>query len=167
MYHAHAYRSGFTIVELLIVIVVIAILAAISIVAYNGVQDNARLSTAKNDMANIKKSLMMYKAEKGRYPENGVQLTDARLKVTGSVYSPVSGYGNLVYCLNTDTDEFAFMATLVGGAASSRTSVLITSLGGVEATAQLPAFSDVCAHVGAGTGNRYVVSGHGASWLER
>lgn len=30
-------RSGFTIVELLIVIVVIAILAAISIVAYNGI----------------------------------------------------------------------------------------------------------------------------------
>lgn len=44
-------RSGFTIVELLIVIVVIAILAAITTVAYNGIQDRAvntqRISAAK------------------------------------------------------------------------------------------------------------------------
>ena len=38
--------KGFTIVELLIVIVVIAILAAISIVAYTGVQNRARNSAA-------------------------------------------------------------------------------------------------------------------------
>jgi prepilin-type N-terminal cleavage/methylation domain-containing protein len=37
-------QTGFTIVELLIVIVVIGILAAITIVAYNGIQDRARLS---------------------------------------------------------------------------------------------------------------------------
>jgi prepilin-type N-terminal cleavage/methylation domain-containing protein len=40
----HQYRSGFTIVELLIVIVVVGILAAITIVAYNGIQDRARLA---------------------------------------------------------------------------------------------------------------------------
>ncbi|MCA9336234.1 prepilin-type N-terminal cleavage/methylation domain-containing protein, partial [Candidatus Saccharibacteria bacterium] len=42
--------SGFTIVELLIVIVVLAILAAITIVAYNGIQQRSRDSIRKSDL---------------------------------------------------------------------------------------------------------------------
>ena len=42
--------KGFTIVELLIVIVVIAILAAITIVAFTGIQQRARDSAAKSDL---------------------------------------------------------------------------------------------------------------------
>lgn len=60
--------NGFTIVELLIVIVVIAILAAISIVAYNGIQDRATNARRLNDMEVITKALEMYKAQKGYYP---------------------------------------------------------------------------------------------------
>lgn len=43
-------KSGFTIVELLIVVVVIAILAAITIVAYNGIQDRARRSSIQTSV---------------------------------------------------------------------------------------------------------------------
>lgn len=45
--------SGFTIVELLIVIVIIALLAAVSIVAYNGVQDRGRRAKVDSDIRNI------------------------------------------------------------------------------------------------------------------
>ncbi|MGB4768441.1 MAG: prepilin-type N-terminal cleavage/methylation domain-containing protein [Candidatus Saccharimonas sp.] len=50
-------QKGFTIVELLIVIVIIAILAAITIVAFNGVQQRARDAKRKQDVAQIAKLL--------------------------------------------------------------------------------------------------------------
>lgn len=51
------YGAGFTIVELLIVIVVIAILAAISIVAYNGIQERARTSANQYELAQIEREI--------------------------------------------------------------------------------------------------------------
>lgn len=60
---------GFTIVELLIVIVVIAILAVITIVAFNGVQQRARDSRRSSDMANIKRALLIYQANNGGVPK--------------------------------------------------------------------------------------------------
>ena len=53
---AKQQRAGFTIVELLIVVVVIAILAAITIVAYAGIQENARMSVAESYSVQIKRS---------------------------------------------------------------------------------------------------------------
>lgn len=68
--HRRRQRSdrGFTIVELLIVIVVIAILAAITIVAYNGIQARSRDTIRINDLKQIQKVVELYKAENGSYP---------------------------------------------------------------------------------------------------
>lgn len=49
--------SGFTIVELLIVIVVIGVLAAITIVAFNGIQDRARTEKINSDLAMLSKAI--------------------------------------------------------------------------------------------------------------
>ncbi|HCH34158.1 MAG: hypothetical protein UY35_C0003G0013 [Candidatus Saccharibacteria bacterium GW2011_GWC2_48_9] len=65
---ARRNTHGFTIVELLIVIVVIGILAAITIVAFNGVQQRARDSQRQSAINQFKKSLAIYKADKGVYP---------------------------------------------------------------------------------------------------
>lgn len=61
-------KYGFTIVELLIVIVVIGILAAITVVAYNGVQGRARDTQRVQNMQSIVKALELYKTTNGIYP---------------------------------------------------------------------------------------------------
>jgi len=58
--------SGFTIVELLIVIVVIAILAAVSIVAYNGAQDRAKISRANADLVSLEKAVQLARVSSGK-----------------------------------------------------------------------------------------------------
>ena len=53
-------QSGFTIVELLIVIVIIGILAAITIVAYGGIQQRARDAQRQSDLAHMAEAMLMY-----------------------------------------------------------------------------------------------------------
>jgi prepilin-type N-terminal cleavage/methylation domain-containing protein len=61
-------EKGFTIVELLIVIVIIAILAAIVIVAYTGIQQRARDSSRQSDVTNIAKAITAYTTEGNAWP---------------------------------------------------------------------------------------------------
>jgi prepilin-type N-terminal cleavage/methylation domain-containing protein len=63
-------QTGFTIIELLIVIVIIAILAAITIVAYNGIQNRAKNSQYLSDVTTIVKKAELYPhaSGTGSYP---------------------------------------------------------------------------------------------------
>ena len=62
------HKRGFTIVELLIVIVVIAILVAISIVAYNGIQQRAQNGKTQTALTSWLKGLALYKTDAGDWP---------------------------------------------------------------------------------------------------
>lgn len=61
-------RGGFTIVELLIVIVIIGILAAITIVAFNGVQQRAKVTSAQSDLTSISKHTAIHQTLNDTYP---------------------------------------------------------------------------------------------------
>lgn len=61
-------KSGFTIVELLIIIVVVGILAAISIVAYNGIQQRARDTERRAELGVVERYVKLYIADNGAVP---------------------------------------------------------------------------------------------------
>ena len=61
-------KDGFTIVELLIVIVVIGILAAITVVAFNGVQKRAYIATVNDAGVKISKAFAAYYVANGAFP---------------------------------------------------------------------------------------------------
>jgi prepilin-type N-terminal cleavage/methylation domain-containing protein len=65
-------QTGFTIVELLIVIVVIGILAAITIVSFNGVTAKAYNAKVQAGVNAYAKAINSYNAEKGAWPPQSV-----------------------------------------------------------------------------------------------
>jgi prepilin-type N-terminal cleavage/methylation domain-containing protein len=63
-----SFQKGFTIVELLIVIVVIGILAALVITTYNGIQQKGRNTERQTDLKAVQGQLEAYYAQNGVYP---------------------------------------------------------------------------------------------------
>jgi prepilin-type N-terminal cleavage/methylation domain-containing protein len=108
MFQIKQKNYGFTIVELLIVIVVIAILAAISIVAYNGIQNRANDSAVQQDLANYAKKTELYRIQdtSNNYPGNEGNLTTLEMKASTASYD--TSYYNLYYCASGARDKFTF-----------------------------------------------------------
>lgn len=76
-------QRGFTIVELLIVIVVIAILAAITVVAYTGARDRATDAEKASIMDTVHKSLENFYTLNTRYPASDEMASAADLQQLG------------------------------------------------------------------------------------
>ena len=95
--------AGFTIVELLIVIVVIGILAAITIVSFNGIQSRARDTARVSDMRAIGKSIEVYKTFNGSLPPRGPSSSWAPSNELPSAYiSDLAGSGKVMSSLPND-----------------------------------------------------------------
>lgn len=120
-----AWAPGFTIVELLIVVVVIAILAAITIVSYNGITNQAHDTAVKSDLAALRKKVDLYIAENGARP-NSLQFVDAVKGFSASKQSyatrPTTDH-NLIYCSGgSGTTNYALVAYSKSGKKFSITS---------------------------------------------
>lgn len=99
-------QKGFTIVELLIVIVVIGILAAITIVAYNGIQARAENTKTVNSVSAYARAIHSYATINNAYPTNAYPcLGPAGTKcanITDSV-GACNGAGAASYSASFDT----------------------------------------------------------------
>jgi len=112
---------GFTIVELLIVIVVIAILAAITIVAYRGVQNNAYDASVKSDLNTIATKFQAYYSIVGSYPSTEAQIStmqDASGNVIKEAVPAVShdAYDVKTFAAQNDTNRRNILICVRGGA---------------------------------------------------
>lgn len=104
-------HMGFTIVELLIVIVVIGILAAVTIVAYNGIQGRSQDASVQSDLRQIGTKIAMYAVENSAYP-TGNQLVSLKLSVSKNAYRTTFPDGslmyNILYCWPPSNDPHNF-----------------------------------------------------------
>ena len=83
---------AFTIVELLVVIVVIAILAATSVVAYNGIRTRAENNRSITLMSDYLKAIKLFKIDQGYLPESNP--TTHVYRCLGENYTPNCGGQN-------------------------------------------------------------------------
>lgn len=114
--HYSAKPRGFTIVELLIVIVVIAILAAITIVAYNGISDRAKASAAQSAAAQATKKVMTYAVDNSdQYPATlaAVGVTDSG--ETTYQYSVNNTVNPRTYCVTATTSNVSYYESSTSG----------------------------------------------------
>lgn len=99
-------QVGFTIVELLIVIVLIGILATITIVAYNGVQEKAKNGSVESDLYNLTEQINLAGTNNGggsdTYPQSHTDLVNL-----GSHLSPAGQ--TIIYCYDPVNNDYALI----------------------------------------------------------
>ena len=64
------WEKGFTLMEIIIVMAIIAILATILIPNIGGFDTEARITATKSNLDNLRSAITLFRAKKGRYPEN-------------------------------------------------------------------------------------------------
>ncbi len=110
-------QNGFTIVELLVVIVVISILASVTVVAFNGIRERADDAVARSDLVNNRKKLLEHQAVNGSFPTlaqtknkdqtNCIQGTAPGEVSTSGYYCPITSSGTSVNYYDTNISRIA------------------------------------------------------------
>lgn len=111
-------QPGFTVVELLVVIIVIGILASISLFSYQNVQQEARDTKRQSDMVLIQNELEKYFDKHGEYPPGCPRSSCTSWFFTDNTSSPIlnstSTVANIISALPGVRQEFGDPVIPVG-----------------------------------------------------
>lgn len=112
-------QSGFTIVELLIVIVIIGILAGLVITTFVGIQARGRDSERQTDLKAMQGQLEAYYADNGGYPSRtdfgtAGWRTNNKVTLDAKALSDPKGNGNGLAATSSAT-QYAYVPTLDDG----------------------------------------------------
>lgn len=98
--------TGFTLVELLIALVVVAILAAIIYVAYSGIQSRVAVSILQKDLSDASKTIKLYQAENGSFPADISQVQLSASEGTSYQYTRDTATNPQSFCLTAIKNSF-------------------------------------------------------------
>jgi general secretion pathway protein G len=73
---------GFTLIELMVVVLILGVLAAVIVPNVIGSADTAKASAAKQDVASLMQALKLYRLDNGRYPSSDQGLAALTAKPT-------------------------------------------------------------------------------------
>lgn len=120
--------SGFTLVELLIVIVVIAILAAITIVAYGNISARAKTTQGTTATANVVKVAEAINADNSKYPDLGTDFTTGSTSTklpSGITIIKPANYASIPSAQTALSTTFANSTTVFGTAPTDGNTVVV------------------------------------------
>jgi len=114
------FRKGFTLIEMLIVITIIALLASLILVGMGGARAKTRDARRIADLHNVMNALELYYARYSRYPQNisawselDSELTGAGIGVSRIPYDPIKATRTYEYGVEgTDYQDYVLGATL-------------------------------------------------------
>jgi prepilin-type N-terminal cleavage/methylation domain-containing protein len=103
-------RSGFTIVELLIVIVVIGILASITIIAFTNIRARAQLATAQSELSMLGKKSSLFNADRSRYPNSNPEWSIVFKDANMFENTRNGDNKSFILCFTADGSSYALIA---------------------------------------------------------